>query len=119
MIGELKTLNIPAEDDEPVFETPWEARIFALTVQLAKNQHMNWDEFRKALVIEIAAGDAHHISDGSAYYRAWLAATEKTMSDSQCFSPYEMEQRMAKLSHANGPGKLSPTGQSPAPVAEH
>lgn len=67
----------PAAPDERVFREPWEARAFALTVQLHARGLFSWPEWADALGAQIAAAQAGGDADlGDTYYRHWLAALE-------------------------------------------
>ena len=50
----------PTENGELVFEAPWEARVFALAHHLCDAGLYSWDDFREALIAEIAQWDAAH-----------------------------------------------------------
>jgi hypothetical protein len=45
----------PRSNGELVFEEPWQARAFALTVSLLQRDGVGWDAFRPHLVAAIAA----------------------------------------------------------------
>jgi nitrile hydratase accessory protein len=107
----------PQDAGEPVFTTPWEARIFAITAHLAENAAVEWDDFRDDLIMRIASGDAPE-GDGTDYYRAWLAATEDLLARLGTCAPGELEARIHALAHPDAAGKLSPTGHTAAPVSE-
>jgi nitrile hydratase accessory protein len=107
----------PQDAGEPVFTTPWEARIFAITAHLADSAAVEWDDFRGGLIERIANGDAPE-GDGTPYYRAWLAATEDLLARLGTCAPGELEARIHALSHADADGKRSPTGNEAAPVSE-
>jgi len=114
--------DAPSEDHEPVFKTPWEARIFAMTAQLADSNQVEWDDFKNHLIDSVAYRDefedACDDALGTAYYRAWLRATEKLLSDYQMCSPKELDARIHLLQHPEAAGKQSPTGTTARPVAE-
>lgn len=66
-----------ATGDERAFREPWEARAFALTVQLHARGLFTWPEWAEALASQIAAAQARGDADlGDTYYRHWLAALE-------------------------------------------
>jgi nitrile hydratase accessory protein len=67
---------IPRDDDGPVFREPWEARAFAMAVQLNQRDVFAWTEWAAALAREIKA-------DGGAsdYYMLWLRALERLVQD--------------------------------------
>jgi nitrile hydratase accessory protein len=63
----------PIEENEPVFQAPWEARAFAMVNHLATSQHFNWSEWTDYLVQEIAATE--QAAPGSkTYYENWMDA---------------------------------------------
>jgi nitrile hydratase beta subunit len=59
---------IPIERDEPVFHAPWEARMYAIAISLAR-EFRNTDEFRHA--IERIPAPVYL---DSSYYERWLNA---------------------------------------------
>ena len=74
----LKELpGIPLQADGPVFNEPWEARAFAMTLALHERGLFTWPQWADALSREIdrahTAGDADL---GDTYYRHWLLALE-------------------------------------------
>src|SRR5689334_7528151 len=70
---------IPRRNGEPVFNEPWESRIFGAAVALCERGLFQWDEFRERLITEIASADAK-ASRGErpprAYYENFLSALE-------------------------------------------
>jgi len=64
-----------ANGEEPVFAQPWEARAFALAVQLHSDGHFTWPEFSQALAKEISANAE------DSYYCLWLRALERIVVD--------------------------------------
>ena len=58
-----------AAPGEPVFAEAWQARAFALAVELNRRGRLPWPAFTAALGAEIAR-------DGEDYWRAWLRALE-------------------------------------------
>jgi nitrile hydratase accessory protein len=67
------------EDGEPVFAAPWEARVFALTVEAHSAGLFTWSEWTQALGAELAqGGDGRREPPG--YYDRWLAAFEKLLT---------------------------------------
>lgn len=67
--------------DGPVFEQPWQAHAFSLTVQLHKAGLFTWPAWVDVLSGEIKqspAGPAESAND--AYYRQWLQALEKIVA---------------------------------------
>lgn len=73
------TPRLPMGDDgAPVFCTPWEARVFAMTLQVHQAGAFTWTEWSEALGAELAKDD-----DGNgivvSYYEHWLAAFENLL----------------------------------------
>jgi nitrile hydratase accessory protein len=78
----LKELpGIPMDADSPVFNEPWEARAFAMTLALHERGVFTWPQWAAALSRQIsqarAAGDADL---GDTYYQHWLRALESLVS---------------------------------------
>lgn len=69
-------------DPERVFSAPWEARAFAIAVQLAEAGVFTWDEFRAHLIEEVGASDRARMASGAdadaseQYYEHFLRALE-------------------------------------------
>ena len=68
--------------DEPVFEEPWQAQAFALTVHLHGKGAFTWQQWANALSDEIARAAARgEADDGTHYYEHWLAALERLVRE--------------------------------------
>jgi nitrile hydratase accessory protein len=80
-LGRDDGLNVPRDDDGPVFREPWEAQAFALALALHERGVFSWTDWAAALGEEIrkaqAAGDP---DTGETYYRHWLAALERLVA---------------------------------------
>jgi nitrile hydratase accessory protein len=62
---------------DPVFAEPWQARAFALALQLSEHGHFTPSEWTQALARELRNAAARgEIDDGSQYYNHWIAALE-------------------------------------------
>jgi len=68
-LGSLEGMVLDGK--EPVFNEPWEAQAFAMTVALHKKDAFTWDEWAVALSAEIHSGVERE------YYAHWLTALEK------------------------------------------
>ena len=67
---------------EPVFEEPWQAQAFALTVHLHGKGAFTWQQWASALSDEIARAVARgEPDDGTHYYEHWLAALERLVRE--------------------------------------
>lgn len=69
-------LAVPRDDaGEPVFAEPWEARIFALVVDLYRTSAFEWHLFQTLLIDEIARSEA--AGHPRPYYLNWAMAAER------------------------------------------
>ncbi len=68
------------EDGGPVFTAPWEARVFAMTLQAHEAGVFEWREWTEALGAELAK-DSVPDAAPTAYYDHWLNAFEKILRD--------------------------------------
>lgn len=64
--------GILLDNDEPVFDAPWQAQAFAMVVSLHQKGLFTWSEWAQALSQELKDDD-----DASNYYHHWLRALEK------------------------------------------
>ncbi len=64
----------PERPKEGVFDEPWQAQAFALTVALNEAGAFEWGDWATLLSKELHAPDAK--DDGSDYYARWIAALE-------------------------------------------
>jgi len=78
----LKALpGIPLDAESPVFNEPWEARAFAMTVALHERGLFTWPQWAEALSRQIARARAAGDEDlGNTYYQHWLGALESLVS---------------------------------------
>jgi nitrile hydratase accessory protein len=85
---------IPRRNGEPVFNEPWESRIFGAAVVLCERGLFQWDEFRERLIAEITSADAAHDASAasSSYYERFLAALERLLVDKGICATDEIEQ---------------------------
>jgi nitrile hydratase accessory protein len=88
MTSILDTPGLPKRANTPVFNEPWEARAFAITVTLQQRGLFTWPEWSAALAQEIAR--AQHSGDqdlGNTYYQHWLRALETLLAERGTISP--------------------------------
>ena len=74
--------GLPANNgvpDSPVFEEPWQAQAFAMTVALHERGLFSWVEWAEALSAEVKRPGA--AADGHDYYQHWLAALERLLAE--------------------------------------
>lgn len=76
-----KTPHLPHDEGGPVFNEPWEAKAFAMTLDLHRRGIFEWTEWCDALSAEIKAAQADGDPDlGDTYYLHWLGALEKLIA---------------------------------------
>ncbi len=69
--------GLPTDQGEPVFDEPWQARSFAMAVQLHESGLFTWNEWAETLSQCIASQEkSAAISSGSDYYTQWQTALE-------------------------------------------
>lgn len=69
---------LPCDDAGPVFNAPWEAQAFAMTLILYERGEFTWAEW--AAFLNQAIRDAQAAGDpdiGNTYYSHWLTALER------------------------------------------
>ncbi|MFT0171419.1 nitrile hydratase accessory protein [Paraburkholderia mimosarum] len=78
---DYSSIGLPRDHDGPVFEKPWHAQVFSLTVQLSKVGLFTWSEWVSIFSSEIRNRPALPTETANeAYYRQWLAALERAIS---------------------------------------
>ena len=87
------SLAIPSGDQGPVFRQPWEAKAFAMVVQMHSMGLFTWKEWVSHLSDVIAEASEHHMDDGSRYYYHWLAACERVLAANDLISNDEITER--------------------------
>ena len=76
--------SIPRDAEGPVFREPWEAQAFAMVVALHERGVFTWSEWAEILGDEIRRAQATGDPDrGDTYYRHWLAALERIVTQRQ------------------------------------
>ena len=73
---------IPRRNGEPVFNEPWESRVFGAAVALCERGLFEWDEFRDRLIAEIASAGAgrHRVCTATVVLRMLLVSA-RTVGD--------------------------------------
>ncbi len=66
---------IPLDEDGAVFNSPWEAKVFAVIVSLHQQGHFAWTEWADTISDEIAK-DKGSLPE-TPYYELWLRAAER------------------------------------------
>ena len=74
--------GIPRGPDGPIFQEPWEAQAFAMTLALHGRRLFTWGEWTAVLGEEIGRAQARGDPDtGKTYYHHWLAALERIVAE--------------------------------------
>lgn len=79
--------KIALVNNEPVFNEPWEARAFAMTVNLHQKSVFEWQEWATFLSDEIHSGEVR------SYYQHWLVALEKIVAVKKLASKSDLSTR--------------------------
>ncbi|MGE9552872.1 nitrile hydratase accessory protein [Erwinia amylovora] len=115
-----------AESGSAPFEHPWQAQVFSLVVCLHKAGLFSWKAWVEVFSAEIIAHPAQaHESINDAYYRQWVAATEKMLLALQMAEESEIsnrtdEWRQAYLNTPHGmPVTLASASCPPAHCHHH
>jgi nitrile hydratase accessory protein len=81
----------PRANGELVFSEPWESRAFGVALALHESSALDYEQFRAALIEEIAAG--------APYYECWESALERVLATRGLVSGAELDARAATLAH--------------------
>lgn len=93
--------GMPRDADGPVFNAPWEAQAFAMTLALHERGLFTWSEWAETLAAQIAAAQAAGDPDtGETYYRHWLAALETLVARKGASSGDELARYRHAWDHA-------------------
>ena len=70
--------GLPHDGDGPVFNAPWEAQAFAMTLALHERGEFSWQEWAETLAAVIGEVKRRGEADtGADYYRHWMTALER------------------------------------------
>ena len=73
--------GLPRDADGPVFEAPWQAQAFAITLALHERGEFTWKEWAETLAEVIAEVRQRNEADtGERYYEHWLTALERIVT---------------------------------------
>ena len=89
---------IPRRNGEPVFNEPWESRVFGMAVGLCERGFYDWDEFRERLISEISSSEARH--EESTYYERFLRVLQRLILEKRICDDTEIDLRVAGLARA-------------------
>jgi len=101
--------TIPRDADGPVFSEPWQAQAFAMAVSLHERGLFTWVEWAETIAAEIKAAQAAGDPDrGDTYYRHWLAALERLVTEKRIVGTAALQARKDEWDRA---AKSTPHGQ--------
>lgn len=67
---------------DPVFEAPWHAQVFALTVHLNETGHFEWSDWARRFGATLARNGVNRmLNGGEDYFAAWLQTLEAFLSE--------------------------------------
>ncbi|MFK0206451.1 nitrile hydratase accessory protein [Agrobacterium sp. NPDC090283] len=73
--SDFQSLKLPRDEGGPIFDEPWHAQVFAVTVELSKQGKFSWSEWAECFSDEIKAAPAKEGETvNQAYYRQWATA---------------------------------------------
>lgn len=81
----------PRDNGEIVFETPWQRRVFGVTVAACRSGACDWDGFRERLILRIAEDELRP------YWLSWTAAFEDVLGRNAVLTPDEIAGRHAEI----------------------
>ncbi len=77
---------------DPVFEEPWHAQVFALTVHLNETGLFAWPDWAARFGATLARhGLSKELNGGSDYFAAWLETLEGLLADRDVADPTTVE----------------------------
>ena len=77
---------------EPVFEAPWHAQLFALTVHLNETGYFDWPDWAAQFGATLKQhGLSKDLNGGDDYFTAWLATLEQVLAQSGDAPPEDIE----------------------------
>ena len=81
---------LPRKNGELVFDEPWQGRAFGMAIALHEDKRYEWEEFRQALIAQIAAAEAG--GGPFVYYEIWLTTFEALLAKKGLITSEELEE---------------------------
>lgn len=76
---------------EPVFEAPWHAQVFALTVHLNEAGHFQWADWATRFGATLKRhGMSRDLNGGEDYFAAWLETLESFLAEIGMAAPSDV-----------------------------
>ena len=92
----LLAKSLPTAGDTDVkFAEPWEAKAFAIIVELSQAGHFSWSDWVDCFSKEVAAADAIEATGAvsKSYYEQWLNAAETLLIEKGITSQAQLQAR--------------------------
>ena len=84
----------PRSNGELVFASPWESRLFGMTLALIEGGAFEWRDFQVELIASIDAWEAANApGTGSRYYERWQEALERLLASRDVCPRSELDGR--------------------------
>jgi nitrile hydratase accessory protein len=80
-------LSPPRQNGEIVFASPWERRLFGVTIAMCRAGRCDWEAFRQRLIQRIAEDETRP------YWQSWAAAFEDVLAHSSMVTRGELDER--------------------------
>jgi nitrile hydratase accessory protein len=88
----LSMPGMPQDAGGPIFNEPWEAKAFAMTLRLHERGLFTWPEWAQALSRQLTQAQGQGDPDlGDTYYQHWLAALETLVAAKGAASAEDLE----------------------------
>jgi len=105
------------EADAPLFDAPWQARIFALIVASVKQGHLPWKTFQIQLVKAITEKERGTSGDetvemDNGYFDCWLVAVEETLKHEGIIADEDIGRKIEEIGSSIAEIRTSQLSQS-------
>ena len=101
--------GLPRDADGPIFNAPWEAQAFAMTLALHERGEFSWKEWAETLAAVIGEVKQRGEADtGANYYRHWMTALERISARKGIVTEALLQERRALWEEA---ARRTPHGQ--------
>lgn len=114
----LQTPGIPIKENEPVFSAPWQAKAFAIVVQLADKGAFEWKDWVDQFSAEVAKAEQHNYQPETDYYPCWVRALENLLATNKVMDSAALnnavDNTLANWPHPDHIAHTEPVHISPA-----
>jgi nitrile hydratase accessory protein len=104
-LDQVRAIIPDLEADAPLFDAPWQARIFALIVATVKQGHLPWKTFQMQLVKVITEKERGRSGDevvkmDNGYFDCWLTAFEETLKHEGIIADEDIARKIEEIGSA-------------------